>query len=97
MLLNANLLNDLWGEALLTACHFHNQILSPYELWNGRNPNLSYFKVWDCLAYYRVLVSQRTQLGPMTIQNKFVRYVEDSKAYRLLDYESNVIVESPNT
>ena len=27
MLLNANLPNKLWGEALLTACHIHNRVL----------------------------------------------------------------------
>jgi hypothetical protein len=54
MLLNAKLPNNLWGEALLTACHIHNRVLSkklnvsPYEAWNGRKPNLNYFKVWGC-------------------------------------------------
>ena len=28
MLLNAKLPNNLWGEALLTACHIHNRVLS---------------------------------------------------------------------
>ena len=38
MILNAKLSFNLWGEALLTACHVHNRILSrkfkvsPYEL-----------------------------------------------------------------
>jgi hypothetical protein len=51
ILLNAKLPNNLWGEALLTACHIHNRVLSkksnvsPYEVWNGRKPNLNYFKV----------------------------------------------------
>ena len=51
MLLNARLPNNLWGEALLTACHVHNRILSmkthvsPYELWKGRKPNLMYLRV----------------------------------------------------
>jgi hypothetical protein len=41
MLLNAKLPNNLWGEALLTACHIHNRVLSKklnvssYEAWNG--------------------------------------------------------------
>jgi len=28
MLLNAKLPNNLWGEALLTACHIYNRVLS---------------------------------------------------------------------
>jgi len=41
MLLNAKLPNNLWGEALLAACHIHNRVLSKklnvssYEAWNG--------------------------------------------------------------
>ena len=61
MLMNAKLPLNLWGEALLTACHVYNKIPlkrlggSPYELWNnGRKPNLNYFKVWGCIAYYKV-------------------------------------------
>ena len=38
MILNAKLSFNLWGKALLTACHVHNRIpfrklkVSPYEL-----------------------------------------------------------------
>ena len=51
MILSAKLPFNLWGEALLTICHMHNRVpskkikISPYELWNGRKPNLDYIKV----------------------------------------------------
>jgi len=41
MLLNAKLPNNLWGEALLAACHIHNRVISKklnvssYKAWNG--------------------------------------------------------------
>jgi hypothetical protein len=100
MLLNAKLPNNLWGEALLTACHIHNRVLSkksnvsPYEAWNGRKPNLNYFKVWGCVAFYKSSDPQRTKLGPRGLKSVFVGYAQNSKAYRLLDLETNVIVES---
>ena len=100
MILIAKLPNNLWGEALLSACHIHNRIpsrkakVSPYELWNGRKPNLNYIKVWGCLAFYRVTDPQRTKLGFRALKSVFVGYAENSKAYRLLDLDSNVIVES---
>ena len=100
MILNAGLPFNLWGEALLTACYIHNRVpskrthISPYEIWNGRKPNLNYFKVWGCIAYYRLPDSQRTKLGSRGIKSVFVGYAQNSKAYRLLDLESNVIVES---
>ncbi|GAA0143938.1 hypothetical protein LIER_04506 [Lithospermum erythrorhizon] len=55
MLVSSNLRNNLWGEALLTACHVYNTIpskkfkVSPYELWNGgRKSNLKY---GECNAF----------------------------------------------
>nr|GEW13230.1 hypothetical protein [Tanacetum cinerariifolium] len=72
MLVSANLLKNLWGEALLTACHVSNRItakklkVSPYEVWNG----------------------------PIGLKSIFVGYAKDSKSYRCLDLDSNVIVES---
>ena len=68
--------------------------ISPYEIWKGRKPNIGYFKVWGCLAYCKNLHSNRTKLGPRGIRCAFVGYANNSKAYRLLDLESNVIIES---
>jgi hypothetical protein len=99
MILSARLPFNLWGEALLTACHVHNRVLSkkiqssPYELWNGRKPNLNYFKMWGCIAYFRVPDPKRTKLGPRAIKSVFVGYAVNSKAYRLLNLSSNTIVE----
>ena len=100
MILHARLPYNLWGEALLSACHILNRVtykkthISPYEVWNGRKPNLKYFKVWGCVAFYKVPDSQRFKLGPRGIKSVFVGYAQNSKAYRLLNIDSNIIVES---
>ncbi|KAL6317021.1 hypothetical protein AAG906_026764 [Vitis piasezkii] len=99
MLLHAKLNFNLWGEALF-ACHILNRIplkkneISPYELWKGRKLNIGYFKVWGCLAYCKKTDPNKTKLGPRAIKCAFVGYASNSKAYRLLDLESNVIIES---
>nr|KAJ0206321.1 hypothetical protein LSAT_V11C500272090 [Lactuca sativa] len=67
---------------------------SPYELWKGRKPNLDYLKVWGCVAYYRTPDPKRTKLGARTNKSIFIGYAHNSKAYRLLDIESGVVVES---
>ncbi|GKB08822.1 retrovirus-related pol polyprotein from transposon TNT 1-94 [Tanacetum coccineum] len=91
---------NLWGEALLAACHIHNRItsrvipMSPYELWNGRKPNLDYLRVWGCLAYYRTPEPKRSKLEARGIKSVFVGYAKNSKAYRLLDENSGVIIKS---
>ena len=100
MIVYSKLNNNLWGEALLTACHILNRIpmkkndMSPYELWRGRKPNIGYFKVWGCLAYCKKTEPNRTKLGSRAIKCAFVGYANNSKAYRLLDVESNVVIES---
>ena len=99
MLLNAELPFNLWGEALLAACHILNRIplkknkISLYELWKGRKHNIGYFKVGGCLAYCKNN-NPRTKMGPKGIKCAFVGYDTNSKAYRLLNLESNVIIES---
>ena len=101
MILSSSVPKNLWGEALLTACYVHNRIpflktkVSPYELWKGRKPNLSYLKVWECITY-KVPENKRIKLGSRALKSVFVGYVENSKTYRLLDLGSNVIVESRN-
>ena len=100
MLLHSKFSFSLWGEALLSACHVLNRIpmkknnISLYELWKGKKPNIGYLKVWGCLAYCKSIDPKRTKLGPRAIRCAFVGYAQNSKAYRLLDLESNVIIES---
>jgi len=51
MLVSSSAPDNLWGEALLSACHIQNRIpykqmgKTPYELWKGYKPNLDYLKV----------------------------------------------------
>ena len=88
---------------MITACHVHNRVpskkikVSPYELWNGRKPNLDYIKMWGCFAFYsfyRVVDPKITKLRPRAIKSVFVGYAENLKAYRLLGLNSNIVVES---
>ncbi|RVW81286.1 Retrovirus-related Pol polyprotein from transposon TNT 1-94 [Vitis vinifera] len=60
----------------------------------NRKPNIGYFKVWGCLVYCKKTDPNKTKLGPRAIKCAFVGYASNSKAYRLLDLESNVIIES---
>ena len=100
MLLHAKLNFNLWGEALLTICHILNIIsmkkneIFSYELWKGRKPNIGYFKVWGCLAYCKKAYPNKTKLGQRATKCAFVGYDSNNKAYRLLDLEPNVIIES---
>jgi len=51
MLLSAGLPNNMWGEPILSACYILDRVLhkkldqTPYELWKGYTPNLSFLRV----------------------------------------------------
>ena len=68
--------------------------ISLYELWKGRKSNIGYLKVWGCLAYCKKTDPNKTKLNPRATNCAFVGYASNNKAYRLLDLESNVIIES---
>jgi len=77
MLISSDIPLNLWGEAILSACHIQNRIpykktgISPYEIWKGHAPNLNYLKVWGCLA--KVLPEpKRKKLGPKIFDCMFI-------------------------
>jgi len=56
MLLSLGLPDNMWGETVLSACYILNRVLhkkleqTPYKLWKGQALNLSFLRVWGCLA-----------------------------------------------
>ena len=52
MLLDADLENKYWGEAIMTAIYLQNKLptkateKTPYEMWIGRKPDLSEISLW---------------------------------------------------
>jgi hypothetical protein len=100
MLISSCLPSNMWGEAILSACQVLNRVpykrirKTPYELWEGHTPNLGYFKVWGCLAKVGIPKPQREKIGPKTKDSVFIRYAENSAAYRCLVLQTNTVVET---
>jgi hypothetical protein len=40
---------------------------------------MNYFKVWGCLAFYKIYDSQITKLGPRGLNSVFVGYAQKIK------------------
>ena len=92
MLVSSGLSSNMWGEAILSACH---------ELWEGRKPNLEYLKVWGCLAKVMLPEPKRRKLGSRTCDCVFISYACNSLCYRFLVIKSDIlesytIIESEN-
>ena len=76
---------SFWGYTLEIACIILNKVLSksiektPYEIWIGRKPTLSYFKVCGCSTY--VKCSQTDKLGLRSYKCYFIRYPKKIRGY----------------
>lgn len=90
MLLNSEMENNFWGEAILMANHIRNRSPTsslnkeiPYEKWFGKRVNINYFRVFGTKTY---IVDERITRGKMDQRSKegyLVGYSEQCKAYRI--------------
>jgi transposase InsO family protein len=76
---------SFWGYALETTAFTLNRAPSksvdttPYELWFGKKPKLSFLKVWGCNAYVKKL--QPDKLEPKSEKCVFIGYPTVSFGY----------------
>src|SRR3954464_14911974 len=76
---------SFWGYALETAAFTLNRAPSksaettPYELWNGSKPNISFLKIWGCDAYVKKL--QPDKLDPKADKCYFIGYPRETAGY----------------
>ena len=81
----SNLPNSFWGHALLTTAFTLNRVPSkaviktPYEIWTGKRPSMSFMKIWGCEAYVKRQISDK--LGPKSDKCLFVGYPKETKGY----------------
>ena len=73
------------GYALETVAFLLNRIPSkpvektPYELWTGKRPGLSFLKIWGCKAYEKRQASDK--LASKSNKCLFVGYPKETKGY----------------
>ena len=101
LLLDGDLPKQLWGEAINHACNLMNCTPSPvtwgktpYELWFGRKPSATLFKVFGCKAYVHIHELYRDKLDPRAKLCMHVGVAAQKKGYRLLDLDENRIIYS---
>ena len=76
---------SFWGYALETTAFTLNKALSksfemtPYELWFGKKPKLSFLKVWGCNTYVKKL--QPNKLEPESEKCVFIGYPKETIGY----------------
>src|SRR3989337_4068091 len=76
---------SFWGYALEIAAFMLNRAPSksvettPYELWFGKKPKLSFLKVWGCDAYVKRF--QPDKLEPKSEKCVFIGYPKETIGY----------------
>jgi len=102
ILCEGNLPKYFWIEVVNTACYILNRILihpilkkTPYELWNDKKPNISYFHVLGCKCF--VHNNGKDNLGKFDSKADdaiFLGYSLYSKAYRVFNKRTFTVEES---
>jgi hypothetical protein len=84
-----------------TAVHIYNRTptcsnkwRTPLEYWDGTIPDVSYFRVYGCKAYYHVPDHNRRKLDPKSREAVFVGYEPLTKGYKLWDKHSRTFISS---
>ncbi|KAA0049830.1 gag/pol protein [Cucumis melo var. makuwa] len=100
MMSYAQLPSLFWGYAIETAVHIFNNVPSksvsktPFELWRGRKPSLSHFRIWGCPAL--VFVTNLKKLEPRSRLCQFVGYPKETRGGQFFDPQENRVFVSTN-
>ncbi|GJX95746.1 retrovirus-related pol polyprotein from transposon TNT 1-94 [Tanacetum coccineum] len=93
----------LWAEAIATACYTQNHSIihrrfnkTPYELIQGRKPDISYLHVFGALCYPK---NDREDIGKLGAKGDigfFIGYSANSVAYKVYNRRTKKIIETMN-
>lgn len=98
MLAESGFEKEMWGEAVYTATYLTNRCptsavekkITPYELWNGRKPDVKKLRVFGSAAYLHVPKVLRSKLDSKCKKLYHVGYTVNG--YRLWDCEKRKII-----
>ncbi|KAK2364020.1 putative mitochondrial protein [Trifolium repens] len=92
-----------WAEAMNTACYIHNRVTlrkgtssTLYELWKERKPTVKHFHVFGSKCFILADREPRRKLDPKSDKGFFLGYSTNSRAYRVYNSKTQVVMESVN-
>jgi hypothetical protein len=90
-----------WAEVVNTACYVSNRIYLRvykkkicYELMHSRTPKVSHFHVFGCKCFILKKGKKLDKSKARSVDGIFFGYASHSRAYRVLNLETNQIVET---
>ena len=102
LLVQAKLPPSFWRYAVSTYVHTRNRTPTsalngdtPYYHWKGKKPDISYFRIFGCLAYVLIRKEKRKALQPHSKRCIFIGYPDGVKAWQFWDpIDKKVIISS---
>ena len=95
MMSQTDLPTSFWGYALETDAFLLNRTptkaveKTPYEIWTGHKPNMSFLRIWGCESHVKKLTSDK--LVPKTDKCLFVEYPKETKGYYFSNPSQNKV------
>jgi hypothetical protein len=90
-----------WAEAVSTACYVSNRIYlrvykkkTCYELMRGHTSKVSHFHVFSCKCFILKKGKKLDMFEARSVDGIFFGYASHSRAYRVLNLETNQIMET---
>jgi hypothetical protein len=90
-----------WAEVVNIACYVSNRIYlrlhkkkTCYELMHGRTPEVSHLHVFGCKCFILKNGKKLEKFEARSVDGIFFCYASHSRAYRVLNLETNQIVET---
>ncbi|KAE8218105.1 hypothetical protein CF319_g7952 [Tilletia indica] len=89
----SGVVSGMWPSAMHAASYIINHLPTkalggkiPQERWEGKEVDISHFRVWGCVAWIKVHDQQRTngKLSDRGLRGMFIGYAEDRKAWMIL-------------
>ncbi|GJV40750.1 retrotransposon protein, putative, ty1-copia subclass [Tanacetum coccineum] len=103
MMSQTTLPKSFWDYALETVARILNMVptkkveKTPYEVWHGQAPKLSYLKVWGCKALVkRDTLTKPDKLEPRSIKCIFIGYPKETMGYSFYYPPENKVLVARN-
>nr|GEV76432.1 retrovirus-related Pol polyprotein from transposon TNT 1-94 [Tanacetum cinerariifolium] len=100
MLANSKLPTTFWVKAVNTACYVQNRVLvvkphfkTPYELFKGRSPALSFMRPFGCHVTILNPVDQLRKFDGKLDKGMFIGYSTISKAFRVYNIRTRKLFD----
>ncbi|GJV05972.1 putative ribonuclease H-like domain-containing protein [Tanacetum coccineum] len=101
MLADSKLPTTFWAEAVNTACYVQNRVLvikpqnkTPYELFLGRKPALSFMRPFGCPVTILNTIDHLGKFDGKADEGFFIGYSTNSKAFRVFNSRTRIVEEN---